>query len=164
MVTVTLMQPANWEIVQSIYLEGIETGDATFQQDVPDWDAWNRDHLTHSRLVALIIDQIVGWAALSPVSKRQVYAGVAEVSVYVSEKYRGQKVGNTLLEHLIKHSETNNIWTLQSSIFRENKASIYIHECNGFRFVGYREKIGQMNGIWRDTLLFERRSRTVGNG
>lgn len=157
----TLLQE-HWPAVRSIYEEGIRTGNATFEQQSPDWEEWNSSHLPHSRIIAIVNNEIAGWAALTPVSGRCVYAGVAEVSVYVAEKYRGQKIGNTLLQHLIKQSEANNIWTLQAGVFAENKASIRIHESNGFRFVGYREKIGQMNGVWRDTVLMERRSNIVG--
>ena len=162
MITFSQLLPEHWQTVQSIYEEGIKTGNATFQQSAPQWEEWNNSHLAHSRIVAKIDNEIAGWAALTAVSGRCVYAGVGEVSVYIGEKFRGQKIGYALLQQLIKESEANNIWTLQAGIFTENKGSIKIHEANGFRIVGYREKIGQMNGIWRDTFLLERRSKTVG--
>lgn len=159
---ITSMSPQHWEDVRKIYEEGIATGQATFQQSAPGFDEWNNDHLQHSRLVALENGQVAGWAALTAVSGRCVYAGVAEVSVYVSTLYRGKGMGNALLQALISESEKNAIWTLQAGIFPENKSSIKIHEANGFRLVGRRERIGQMNGTWRDTLLFERRSTLTG--
>ena len=162
MITFSPLLPEHWPAVRKIYEEGIQTGNATFQQEAPGWEEWNTSHLSHSRIVAVIGDEIAGWAALTPVSGRCVYAGVGEVSVYVGAKFRGQKLGSALLEELIKQSEANNTWTLQAGIFPENQGSIRIHEANGFRTVGYREKIGQMNGIWRDTVLMERRSNVVG--
>ncbi|MBC6366811.1 GNAT family N-acetyltransferase [Algoriphagus sp. AK58] len=158
-ISIEPMKPNHWEEVAAIYLEGIQTGNATFQQDIPTWDDWDRNHLKKCRLVCLYEGKIIGWAALSPVSGRCVYAGVAEVSVYVSEQFRGKKIGFQLVEKLIKESEHENLWTLQSGIFPENTGSIRIHEKLGFRIVGYREKIGKMNGKWRDTLLLERRSK-----
>ena len=162
MITFSALLPEHWQAVRDIYEEGIRTGNATFQQSTPEWEEWNNSHLAHSRIVAIIDNEIAGWAALTPVSGRCVYAGVGEVSVYVAEKFRGQKIGNALLQELIKQSEQNNIWTLQAGIFPENKGSIKIHEANGFRTIGHREKIGQMNGVWRDTVLMERRSAIVG--
>lgn len=162
MITFSPLLPDHWQAVRDIYTEGIRTGNATFQQSAPEWDEWNNSHLTHSRIVALVNNEVAGWAALTPVSGRCVYAGVGEVSVYVAEKFRGQRIGNALLQELIQQSESNNIWTLQAGIFSENKGSIKIHEANGFRTVGYREKIGQMNGVWRDTVLMERRSKIIG--
>ena len=162
MITFSPLLPEHWQSVRSIYEEGIKTGNATFQQSAPEWEEWNNTHLAHSRVVAEADNEIAGWAALTAVFGRCVYAGVGEVSVYVGEKFRGQKIGNALLQQLIKESEANNIWTLQAGIFSENKGSIKIHEVNGFRIVGYREKIGQMNGVWRDTVLMERRSSVVG--
>ena len=156
------MEEKHWPEVKKIYEEGILSGDATFETTAPDWKQWNENHLTHSRLVAIFDEAIVGWAALSAISRRPVYAGIAEVSIYVAKKHRGKKVGNSLLEQLVVKSEENNLWTLQASIFRENKASLKIHENNGFRIIGYREKIAQMNGLWRDTLIVERRSRRNG--
>jgi L-amino acid N-acyltransferase YncA len=164
MITFENMRAADWTAVKEIYEEGIATGDATFQQSAPLWEEWNGNHLRHSRIVAKEEEGIVGWAALTPVSGRQVYAGVAEVSVYISDKARGKGIGKQLLQKLVEDSEANNIWTLQASIFRENIASIKMHEACGFRIIGYRERIGQMKGVWRDTILFERRSKKVGVG
>jgi L-amino acid N-acyltransferase YncA len=162
MIRIGTLEPKHWPQVKSIYEEGIQTGNATFQQQAPEWENWNEDHLPYSRIVALDNDEVAGWAALSPVSERCVYAGVAEVSVYVAEKFRGKKIGTLLLKQLIAQSEINGIWTLQSGIFPENVASIKLHEANGFRVVGYREKVGQMNGVWRDTILLEKRSQLIG--
>ncbi len=156
------MLPDDWNAVKQIYEEGIATGNATFQQKAPDWEEWNNGHLGHSRIIAKEDGIILGWAALTPVSGRCVYAGVAEVSVYVSDKARGKGLGKQLLQKLIEESEANNIWTLQAGIFPENIASIKIHEACGFRILGTREKIGQMNGKWRDTILMERRSKLIG--
>jgi phosphinothricin acetyltransferase len=152
----------HWPQVRAIYLEGIATGDATFETGAPDWDAWNEGHLKHSRVVALRESTVLGWAALSGVSDRCVYGGVAEVSVYVGASHRGQGVGRRLLEALVAESEKNGIWTLQAGIFPENTGSVAIHERCGFRQVGRREKLGKMNGRWRDVLLLERRSPVVG--
>ena len=148
--------------VKSIYEQGIATGNATFQTEAPGWEEWNKSHLEQCRVVAIEDNEVIGWAALTPVSGRCVYAGVAEVSVYVNEKHRGKGVGKLLLKNLIDKSEENNIWTLQAGIFPENAVSLKVHEQLGFRQVGYREKIGQMKGQWRDTILLERRSNKVG--
>lgn len=153
----------DWEVVSSIYVDGIATGQATFETRAPTWGEWNSGHLPAPRLVATDGDDIVGWAALSPVSRRNVYAGVAEVSVYVSSDWRGRGVGKRLLETLVVESEQNGMWTLQASIFAENLASISLHKSCGFREVGRRDRIGQMNGVWRDTILLERRSKLVGS-
>lgn len=152
----------DWEFVSSIYLDGIGTGQATFETHGPTWAEWNSNHLTAPRLVATSEEQIVGWAALSPVSSRAVYAGVAEISVYVVNDWRGKGVGRALLETLVVESEKNAIWTLQASIFPENVGSMALHKSCGFREVGRRERIGKMNGAWRDTILMERRSKLVG--
>jgi L-amino acid N-acyltransferase YncA len=159
---ITALLPEHWAAVRTIYEQGIATGHATFQTDAPTWEEWNASHLSHSRLVAIDDNQIIGWAALTPVSGRCVYAGVAEVSVYISPDHRGQKVGQALLRALIDNSEQHNLWTLQAGIFPENQASVRIHEKCGFRLIGYRERIGQHYGIWRDTVLLERRSSRVG--
>lgn len=157
------MLPKHWEPVKEIYAEGIATGDATFQTNIPTWEEWNEAHIINSRLIAIENKLVLGWAALTPVSGRCVYAGVAEVSVYVSERARGKGVGKKLLNGLIEESEKNNFWTLQAGIFPENIASVKIHEECGFRIIGSRERIGQSNnGSWRDTLLLERRSKVVG--
>jgi phosphinothricin acetyltransferase len=156
------MLPADWEQVREIYREGIATGHATFETEAPSWEAWDAAHLKFARLVARDGKGIVGWAALSPVSQRCVYGGVAEVSVYVSTARRQSGVGGKLLAALISASEENGIWTLQAGMFPENTASRALHEKLGFREVGRRERIGKLNGAWRDTILLERRSRTVG--
>lgn len=154
--------PAHSDDVKTIYLHGIATKQATFQTEAPSWEEWDKGHLPELRYVAIIDGAVAGWAALSPVSSRCVYAGVTEVSVYVHEDYRGKGAGTALLQKLITESETNNIWTLQSGILPENIASIALHEKLGFRKIGYREKIGKMDGIWRDTVLMERRSKITG--
>ncbi len=156
------MESADWPSVAAIYLEGIEGGEATFETSVPPWDAWDGGHLTHSRLLAVDGDAILGWAALSPVSRRAVYAGVAEASVYVRGESRRAGVGRTLLEALIASSEEYGIWTLQASIFPENAASVALCERRGFRVVGRRERIARQHGVWRDTVILERRSGRVG--
>lgn len=152
------MQASDWEQVRAIYLEGIRSGHATFETDAPSWEKWDEGHHQFARLVMREGEAVLGWAALSPVSKRHVYRGVAEVTVYVSETARGQGIGRALLEALIEESEKNGIWTLQASIFPENIASVQLHRRCGFREVGRRERIAMLNGVWRDTLLFERRS------
>jgi Sortase and related acyltransferases len=156
------MGAEHWPLIKEIYSDGLSTGDASFQQDIPDWEDWNKNHLLHSRILILIDQEIVGWGALSPVSLRSVYRGVAEVSIYIGKSFRGKGLGFQLLKSLVKESEENEIWTLQSSIFPENLASICIHQKNGFRKLGYREKVGRMKGIWRDTIIMERRSKVVG--
>jgi L-amino acid N-acyltransferase YncA len=159
---ITPVLTEHWPAIKAIYEQGIATGHATFQTGAPEWEEWDAGHLTHSRFVALENGQVIGWAALTPVSGRCVYAGVAEVSVYIAPDHRGKKIGETLLKALIGDSEQHNIWTLQAGIFPENAASVKIHENCGFRLVGYREKIGKMAGIWRDTILLERRSKKIG--
>ena len=156
------MRKEDWESVRSIYLEGIETGNATFETRVPDWKEWDNSHLHHCRLVARCEGCVVGWTALSSVTERCVYRGTAEVSVYVSSDFHGQGIGKALLRRLVEESERHGFWTLQAGIFPENTASIELHKACGFREVGRREKIGQMNGVWRDVVLFERRSRIAG--
>lgn len=156
------MSASDWEQVRSIYLEGIATGQATFETESPAWERWDAGHLPDCRMVARAGEEIKGWAALSPVSGRRVYAGVAETSVYVSDKYRGEGVGRALLEALVSASEKAGIWTLQASVFPENGASLMLHKRCGFREVGRRERIGRMNGVWRDTVLLERRSEIAG--
>jgi L-amino acid N-acyltransferase YncA len=161
--TIATMQPADWPAVDRIYLEGIADGNATFETESPGWENWNAAHHQHSRLVAKDNGQVVAWAALSPVSRRRVYRGVAEVSIYVAESARGRGIGKSLLTELVRHSEQNDIWTLQAGIFPENVASIAVHKSCGFREVGVRERIGQLGGRWRSTVLLERRSPIVGN-
>ncbi|UYZ62495.1 GNAT family N-acetyltransferase [Hymenobacter weizhouensis] len=155
---------AHWPEARAIYEAGIATGNATFTTEAPTWDEWDRGHLPHSRLVALdeATGWVLGWAALSPVSGRCVYGGVGEVSVYVAAAARGQGVGRQLLAQLVRESEAHGMWTLQAGIFPENTASLRLHEAAGFRVVGRRERIGQLHGTWRDTLLLERRSAVVG--
>ncbi len=145
-----------------IYKQGIETGIATFQNDIPTWDHWNNTHLAFGRIGAFVNDLLIGWASLSPVSNRVVYSGVAEVSIYIHNDYKNKGVGKFLLNQLIKESEENNIWTLQSSIFTDNNASVKLHLSCGFRIIGCREKIGLKNGEWKDNLILERRSKKVG--
>jgi L-amino acid N-acyltransferase YncA len=157
------MAVSDWDDVAAIYKQGIETGIATFQENIPSWEEWSQAHLETCRLLAIVNDEIAGWAALSPVSKRPVYAGVAEVSLYIGDQFRGKKIGFKLLQELINESEKNNIWTLQAGIFTENTSSLALHEKAGFRRVGYREKIGRLNGKWHDTILMERRSKLVSN-
>ena len=152
------MKATDWNQVRSIYLEGIAAGNSTFETEAPSWETWDEGHLQIARLVMRDGENVLGWAALSPVSKRSVYRGVAELTVYVTERARGQGIGRALLEALITESEKNGIWTLQASIFPENPASIKLHLACGFREVGRRERIAMLNGVWRDTLLFERRS------
>lgn len=152
------MDPEDWPEVARIYGEGIATGNATFETTAPGWETWDRNHSDDCRLVAVLDDAIAGWAALSPVSGRYVYRGVAEVSVYVSSSARGRGIGSALLGALAVASEEAGYWTLQTSIFPENAASISLHEKHGFRIVGTRERIGQHNGTWRDTVFMERRS------
>ncbi|OWP64423.1 N-acetyltransferase [Hymenobacter amundsenii] len=160
---------AHWPQVQTIYEQGIATGHATFQTQAPTWEDWDRDHLAHSRLLALAAAEtagaglVAGWAALSAVSGRCVYGGVAEVSVYVAPALAGRGVGRQLLAALVAESEANGIWTLQAGIFPENEASLRLHTGLGFREVGRRERIGQLHGIWRSTVLLERRSTIVGH-
>jgi phosphinothricin acetyltransferase len=157
------MRPEDWPAVRAIYLEGIATGNATFEQTAPEWEKWDAGHLSAARMVARSdAGDVLGWAALSGVSSRCVYAGVAEVSVYVAQSARGQGVGRKLLAQLIADSEAEGIWTLQAGIFPENAASIALHERAGFRVVGRRERLGQMNGRWRDVVLMERRSQVAG--
>jgi phosphinothricin acetyltransferase len=161
--TMEEMGAEDWPAVAAIYDEGIATSNATFEQEVPAWEVWDANHLPTCRLVARVGGEVVGWAALSPVSRRHVYRGVAEVSVYVAASARGHGVGLMLLQRLVEESERAGIWTMQAGIFPENGASIRLHERCGFRVVGRRERIGQMNGVWRDTVLMERRSNVVGN-
>jgi len=161
-----LLLPAHWPAVRAIYEAGIATGQATFTTEVPSWAAWDASHLAHCRLVALApadaADPILGWAALSPVSGRSVYAGVAEVSIYIAAEARGQGVGRQLLAALVAESEQRGLWMLQASIFPENAASLALHASQSFRVVGRRERIAQLRGQWHDTLLLERRSTVVG--
>jgi L-amino acid N-acyltransferase YncA len=156
------MTESDWPAVSAIFWEGIATGQATFEIESPSWERWDASHHAFARLVARAGGVVKGWAALSPVSARAVYKGVAEVSVYVGQEYRGAGVGRALLESLIEASEQNGIWTLQAGVFPENVASVALHQLCGFREVGRRERIGSLKGVWRDTMLMERRSKIVG--
>lgn len=151
----------DWIAVSNIYAEGIATGIATFETEVPEWELWNEKYIEHIRIVAELNNEVVGFAVLSQVSKRKVYKGVAEVSVYVSTNHWGHKIGETLLKQLIMESENYGFWTLQANIFSENIASINLHKKCGFRMVGIREKIGMLHGKWHDNHLLERRSIVI---
>jgi len=154
------MRDDDWPAVRAIYLEGIASGNATFETEAPPWEVWDAKQLPTPRLVFREDDEVVGWAALSRVSQRACYAGGCEVSVYVTEEARGRGIGFQLLSELVRQSEQNGIWTLQASIFPENDASVRIHQRTGFRIVGRRERIAHINGLWRDALLMERRRPT----
>jgi L-amino acid N-acyltransferase YncA len=156
------LRKKDWDSVAEIYKQGIESGNATFETEIPSWDKWDSKHLKTCRIATEYEKKVIAWAALVPVSDRKVYSGVAEITIYVSNKYQGLKIGTKLLEKMILESEKAGIWTLQAVIFPGNTASLKIHQKHGFREVGYREKIGKMNGNWRDTILLERRSKVVG--
>ena len=162
--TIEPMTAARWHEVRRIYEAGIATGNATFQTEPPTWDVWNAGHLRTCRLIARRGEPVIGWAALSPVSGRAVYAGVCEVSIYVAPEEQGRGIGRRLLGALIDASEDDGRWTLQAGIFPENAASVALHERCGFRVVGRRERLGALHGVWRDVLLLERRSTKVGAG
>jgi L-amino acid N-acyltransferase YncA len=161
-VMIGLMNPRDWERVRTIYLDGISTGNSTFESSAPDWETWDRNHLPSCRLVARHGSEVVGWAALSPISSRQVYRGVTEASIYAAASARGQGIGTALVSELASASEREGIWTLQAAIFPENVASLEICKRAGFRVVGTRERLGCMNGRWRDVILLERRSQSAG--
>lgn len=156
------MREGDWPQGRDIYAQGIATGQATFETEAPSWERWTAAHTPCARLVARSGETVEGWAALSPVSTRAAYAGVAEVSVYVGANYRGRGVGRALLEALVSASEAAGIWTLQASVFPENAATVALHRRCGFRVVGRRVRIGRLAGAWRDTLLLERRSEVAG--
>ncbi len=156
------MLASDWGQVSKIYKEGIDTGFATFETKIPTYDNWDKAHLKNCRFVGIQKDQITGWAALSPVSSRYVYRGVAEVSVYIAKDFRGLGIGKALMKHLILESEKEDIWTLQSGIFPSNSKSIKLHESLGFRHIGKRERVGKLQGVWIDNVLYERRSKVVG--
>ena len=155
------LEPDDWPAVAEIYWDGMRDGLATFATEVPSWQAWDEAHLPGQRLVAELLGEVVGWAALSPASKRRCYAGVAENSVYVARDARGLGIGRVLLEGLIASAEAAGIWTIQTSIFPENRASLALHERCGFRVVGTRERIAKRDGVWRDTVFLERRSEVI---
>jgi L-amino acid N-acyltransferase YncA len=161
-VTIKPMLQEDWEQVKQIYESGIATGIATFETTAPSWEKWNDGHLIFSRIVAIVNNEVVGWAALSPVSSRCVYGGVAEVSVYLADTHKGKGIGKLLLQSLITESESNGIWTLQAGIFTDNIASLKLHKKVGFRVIGHRERIGNLKDKWKDNYILERRSRIVG--
>jgi L-amino acid N-acyltransferase YncA len=146
------------ETVLEIYRMGLVTRNATFETTVPSWQEWDSKHLSHSRFVSVTDSIVVGWAALTPFSSREVYRGVAEVSIYVASGSRGKSTGSDLMDRIIHSSELNGIWTLVSSVFPENEATLRLHEKFGFRIIGKRERIAKLDGKWRDTILLERRS------
>jgi L-amino acid N-acyltransferase YncA len=152
----------DWEEVAGIYKQGLDTRNATFETQVPDYETWINKLHRHLLWVAVINNEVVAWAGLQPVSFRKVYEGVVEVTIYVDAAFAGKGIGTALIKHLIAESEKAGIWTLYASIFPENAASIRLHLNNGFREIGYREKIAQLDGKWRNTVLFERRSKNVG--
>ena len=156
------MRPPDWDEVREIYLQGIAGGQATFETEAPDWENWDANHLAFARMVAREDEHLIGWAALSPISARRAYAGVAETSVYVASDQRGTGVGRMLLEALVSVSERHGIWTLQAIMFPENQASVALHRACGFREIGRRDRISKLNGVWRDTVLLERRSTRIG--
>ncbi len=158
MLQINNLQQIHWEQVKEIYEEGLATGIATFQTEAPKWEEWDAGHIANCRFIAILDNKVVGWTALSPFSSRAAYSGVAEVSIYVRSEYKGKGIGKVLLNTLIKESEKSGFWTLQASIFQENKGSIHLHKQAGFREVGVRERISKLNGIWRNVILFERRS------
>jgi L-amino acid N-acyltransferase YncA len=155
------MTSDDWPAVEAIYADGIATGEATFETEPPSWDAFDSGRLRDHRFVAVEGGTVVGWAAMSPTSSRSCYAGVVEHSVYVAENTRGRGIGRLLLEALIASADAAELWTIQTSIFPENAASVALHERAGFRIVGRRERIAKLDGVWRDTLLLERRSSVV---
>jgi L-amino acid N-acyltransferase YncA len=155
------LRPDDWAEVASIYRDGMRNGLATFETEVPSWAEWQASHPAGLRVVAELLDRIVGWAALSAVSPRRCYRGVAENSVYVAHAHRGKGVGRALLDELVRRADDAGIWTIQTSVFPENRASVALHLACGFRVVGTRERIAKRDGLWRDTLLLERRSEVV---
>jgi L-amino acid N-acyltransferase YncA len=160
-IVVAPMLATDWPEVERIYIQGITSKNGTFETQSPGWEAWDKAHRIDCRLVAKADNKVVGWAALSNVSARKVYAGVVESSVYIDGDYRGKGVGDKLMTELVEQSELKGIWTMQAGIFPENVASLRLHEKHGFRILGIREKIGKMDDKWRDVLLMERRSRVV---
>jgi len=162
MIKLIPMQPDHANAVLEIYQHGIESGMATFETQAPVWAKFDLKYLQQPRIVAISDDQLVGWAALSPVSTRECYSGVAEVSVYVHQQHQRKGIGRMLLLQLITESEQNGIWSLLSVIHEENRASIHLHEQCGFRYIGYRERIAQLNGVWRTTVMLEKRSKVTG--
>jgi phosphinothricin acetyltransferase len=156
------LRPEDWEQVRQIYLDGLATGQASFEVEAPIWESWDQRFHRHSRLAVREKGQVIAWAALAPVSSRPCYAGVAEASLYVAGDHRGRGIGKRLLQALIESSERNGIWSLYGATFPENTASIQLQLSCGFRIVGRRERIAQRHGVWRDTIITERRSKVVG--
>jgi len=161
-IEIDTLRESDWERVRAIYLEGLATGQASFETEAPRWADWDAAHLKHSRLAARDEGRVVGWAALTPMSKRRCYAGVAEVSIYVAAAARGRGLGRRLLAELVASSERHGTWTLFGSTFPENAASLRAQAACGFRVMGRRERIAQHHGVWRDTIITERRSKVVG--
>jgi L-amino acid N-acyltransferase YncA len=155
------LRKEDWPAVREIYEQGIAGRNATFETGAPDWDAWDRSHLAGHRLVAVEDERVLGWAALAPVSERCVYQGVAENSVYVDSAAQGRGIGKSLLERLVADAERAGIWTIQTGVFPENEASVALHLRCGFRLVGIRERLGRLDGEWRDVLFLERRSEVI---
>jgi L-amino acid N-acyltransferase YncA len=155
------LRPGDWPEVAAIFEDGIRAGNATFETEVPAWEAWDASHLPGHRLVAIDEGRVVGWAALSPVSERCCYSGVAEDSVYIASGQQGRGIGGALLRQLIAGAERAGIWTIQAGVFPENTASVQLHVRCGFRVVGVRERLGKQHGAWRDVVLLERRSKEV---
>ena len=160
-ITIEVLRAEHWPRVARVFEEGIATRNATFETEVPAWEAWDSSHLGEHRFVALRDGKVVGWAAVSPVSSRCCYEGVVENSVYVAESARGQGVGRRLLEELIASTESAGIWTIEAGMFPENVASVRLHEAAGFETVGTHKRLGKLAGEWRDVLLLERRSETI---
>ncbi len=161
MLEIEPLSPHDWPAVKAIYEDGIAAGDATFDTVAPTWEAWDGDHITSPRLVARSDGEVVAWAALMPVSRRPVYRGVTDLSIYVAADHRGRGIGKALLRAMIERSEAEGIWTIQAGVFPENTASLALHRVCGFRVVGTRERIGFMDSRWRNVILLERRSGLV---
>lgn len=162
MIQIQPLLPEHADAVLSIYAEGLQSGQATFNTVVPSWQEWDAVHLLHTRLVATENSGVLGWVALLPVSSRACYKGVAEFSIYIARESRGRGIGNLLIQAMIKESETHGIWTLQSATFESNTASIALQQKFGFRIIGVRERIAQLNNIWHNTVMLERRSKFTG--
>ncbi|WP_087974399.1 GNAT family N-acetyltransferase [Oceanobacillus rekensis] len=159
---ISKMEEKDWEQVRDIFIQGIQTGNATFDTDAPSWEEWDRGHIHACRLVVSNGEKLLGWAALSQVSSRRAFAGIAELSIYLSVDSVGKGIGSKLIQAVIESSEAAGFWTLQSGIFPENTASIHLHKKVGFREIGVRKQLGKMNGRWRDVVMMERRSEIVG--
>lgn len=162
MIQIQPLLPQHAAAVLTIYAEGLQSGQATFNTVVPCWQEWNASHLVHTRLVATENDKVLGWIALLPVSARACYKGVAEFSIYIAKENRGKGTGSLLMEAMIKESEANAVWTLQSATFETNTASIRLQQKFGFRMIGFRERIAQLNNVWHNTVMLERRSTVTG--